>query len=339
MTLLDIPDNHILEKTEDKITCDFDLTIFRDDDRLRFTAGNISTSWMGPDDRFISRVQFEKLNPCFLKEHLACEIKSKNMLDEGISFLNDSKFMKAIKCFDEVIYYDPDYGEAIFYKSKALFAQKHFVKSLRHYKRSVKADSTLNDIDYHKLLLKKSSEERDSFPKIKQNIYAGDEYFAKGDYQNAVDLYTKALANPSRFKDKILYKLLNKKATALLKLKEHRLAGKCFSQSIDAFENDYAYFGLALSLYGEDKNVFKGEIAESLSRVVKINQKQLLKKALILGEVGEFEDSLKCVGEFLSVHFSIDEDYLKALNLKSDDLKALDRDSGDVEYLIERLFS
>lgn len=335
MTLLDIPDNHILEKTEDKITYDFNLTIFTQYDKVKFAIGDIETSWMNLDDKFINRIRFEKLNPCFIKDHLAKEIETKNALDEGIYFLNNEKYLKAIEKFDDAIYYDSNYGEAVFYKSKALFGQKHFVKSLRHYKKAVKIDSGLKDIDYHKLLLKKSSEERDNFPKIKQNIYAGDEYFAKGDYKKAADCYTKALANPSKFKDRILYKLLNKKATALLKLNQYDSAGKYFSKSADVFKNDYAYFGLAVSLYKTNSDgAFNQKIRQSLDNAVEINQSQLLKKALILRDIDEPEVSLEVINEFLAVHYRVDEDYMKALNLKLNVLKTLDEDVREVQKLI-----
>ncbi|WP_296882523.1 tetratricopeptide repeat protein [uncultured Methanobrevibacter sp.] len=329
MTFLNVPDNHILEKTEGKITYDFDLTIFTHDDNVRFSNGDISTSWMSSDDGFISRIQFEKLNPDFRKEHLTKEIEFKNILDEAKRFLENGKYAKAIEKFDDVIYYDLNYCEAIFYKSKALFGQKHFVKSLRHYKRAVKCNPALKDMEYYKMLLKKSSEERDNFPKIKQNIYAGDEYFAKQDYVKALDCYSRALKNPSKFKDKILYKLLNKKATALLKLNHFHDSGKCFLKSIDVFENDYAYFGLAVSL--QKTKGPNQKIKEALDNAIKINQKQLLKKAMILKDIGELEDSLKCIDEFLAIHYCVDDDYQKALNLKLSVLNNPLRDNCEIK--------
>ena len=70
--------------------------------------------------------------------------------------------------------------------------------------------------EYNEALLKEANGERDNFPKLKSDIYAGDEHFKKGEYENAIDSYNRALENPSKFKDKILFKLLNKKATAFL---------------------------------------------------------------------------------------------------------------------------
>lgn len=334
MTLLNIPDKHVLERSDDKITYDFDLTIFTSPDKVRFAAGGISTSWMNPDEGFIKRISFENLNPCFRKDHLVKEIEIKNTLDEAASLLNNGKYVKAIEKLDDAIYYDSNYGEAIFYKSKALFGQKHFVKSLRHYKKAVRIDHGLEDVDYHRLLLSKSSEERDAFPKIKQNIYAGDEYFAKGDYKKAVDCYTRALANPSRFKDKIHYKLLNKKAVALLKLDQFHNACECFSKSVDVSANDCAYFGLAVSLYRTNDDRCNQKIKQSLDNAVEISQRQLLRKALILRDIGEIEDSLECIDELLAVHYRVDDDYLKALNLKLDVLKALDENVCEVEKII-----
>ena len=117
-----------------------------------------------------------------------------NLFDEGTNFLKSEKFAKAIECFDEVIFYDENYGMALINKSHALFGQKHFVKALRYYRRAVKADENLKDVEYHKLLLANSNAERDNFPKIKLYIYAGDEHFAKGEYEKALESYKKALA-------------------------------------------------------------------------------------------------------------------------------------------------
>ena len=135
-----------------------------------------------------------------------------------MDFLKNESHQKAIECLDEVLYYDFQYGQALILKSRVLFGQGHFVKSLRHYRKAVRTDSGLKDVEYHKLLLKKSSKERDNFPKIKRDIYASDEHFAKGEFEMALDSYERALANPTKFKTKILSKLLNKKASSLVKL-------------------------------------------------------------------------------------------------------------------------
>ena len=189
------------------------------DNKVRFTIGSISTDWMAEDDSFVERIDKANLNKAFPARHLAKEIEIKNTLDEGIAFLQSGKYLRAIENFDEVLFYDPEYGEALLNKSHALCGQKHFVKALRHYKHAVKCGDGLKDNDYHKSLLRQANEERDNFPKLKLNIYAGDEHFAKGEYEDAVDSYNLALKNPSKFKEKILSKLLNKKATALLKMK------------------------------------------------------------------------------------------------------------------------
>ena len=168
------------------------------------------------------------------------EIEIKNILDEGKKYLGSEKYSKAIECFDEAIFYDKNYAEALLFKSHALFGQNHFIKSLRFYKKTLKANAYLKDIEYHKLLLAKSSEERDNFPKIKRHIYNGDEHFARGDFKRAVVSYDKALANPSKFNSKILYKLLNKKGTALFKLKRFDESFECFNESLKVRPSDYA---------------------------------------------------------------------------------------------------
>ena len=206
MTFSNIPDELHYEKEADKV---------------RFTFNGLSTGWMSLDDPFIKRIDEDNLNSEFLGQHITKEIEIRNTLDEANSHLASEKYQKAIDDFDEVLYYDPDYAEALIGKSHALYGQKHFVKSLRHYKKAIKADESLEDRDYYRLLLEKSHEERDTFPKLKLNIYAGDEFFAKGEFEKAVESYDRALANPSRFKDKILSKLLNKKGSALLQLERY----------------------------------------------------------------------------------------------------------------------
>ena len=216
-----------------------ELAYEKEADKVRFTFNVLSTGWMSLDDPFIKRIDEDNLNSEFLGQHITKEIEIRNTLDEAYIHLASEKYSKAIDDFDEVLYYDPNYAEALMGKSHALYGQRHFVKALRYYKRAVKADDSLKDNDYYKLLLEKSHEERDSFPKLKLNIYAGDELFAKGEFEKAVESYDRALANPSKFKDKILSKLLNKKASALVQLERYGDALKCFEKS----GNDFSYFG------------------------------------------------------------------------------------------------
>lgn len=326
MTLLDIPQNRITSKDDGRISYDFNLTVFRDENQLKLAVGDLSTRWIDVDDGFIKRIQFENLNCCFLEKHLSKEIEMKNILDDGIDLLNHEKYAKAILLFDKILYYDSEYGEALFFKSKAIFQQGHYVKALRNYKWAIRADAGLKDVEYHKLLLKKSSEERDSFPKIKRNIYAGDEYFAKGDFKRALESYDKALVNPTNFKTKILSKLLNKKATALVKLGMFQEAVEVFRQSVSVKPNDYAYF--YLGVYDD---------IECIKKAVNITKRQLLVKARKLCEADESDLSLDCVNEFLDNHFRVDEDYRHALDLKRELLENLGRDAGEVEYLISKL--
>lgn len=302
------------------------LSVQEENGLIRVISGNLSTSWISKDDGFIKRIQFENLNPFFLQRHLEKEIEIKNILDDAVMMLDNGKYANAISMLDDVLYYDSEYGEALFFKSKAIFAQGHFVKSLRHYRRAVKADSSLKDIEYHKLLLKKSSEERDNFPKIKRNIYAGDEYFSKGDFKKALESYDKALVNPTSFKTKILSKLLNKKATALIRMDMISQALEVFGESVSVKPNDYAYF--YLGLYSDI-----GYIENAL----KITKKQLLLKAGRLHEFGKDTLALECVDSFLDNHFKVDDDYIDALNLKLGVLKRLNCDAGEVESLIDLL--
>lgn len=312
MNLLDIPENHIASKDEDEITFDFNFTIFTRENEVRFSVGDLTTSWMGLKDHFIDRIQFKNLNSCFLESHLKKEIEIKNILDDAIYLIDKGKYVKAISMLDEVLYYDPEYGEALFFKSRIFFSQNHFVKSLRHYKKAIKADDRLRDVEYHKLLLKKSSCEIDNFPKIKRNIYAGDEYFAKGDFKNALESYERALVNPTGFKTKILSKLLNKKATALLRLDRISEAIEVFHESISVKPNDYAYFHLGV--YFEIRY---------LKKALKITKSQLLVKASKFHDYGEYDLALESLDEFLDNHYKVDDDYRYAMNLRTDVLKNL----------------
>ena len=325
--MLNIPDDYISSIQDDMIAYDFGLTVAVTDDKVKFSVDDLATSWMGLDDNFTKRIQFEKLNSCFLKAHLAKEIEIKNELDCGAALLEDEKYRKAIGMFDDVLYYDSQYGEALLFKSKALFGQGHFVKSLRHYKKAVKSDDGLNDVEYHKLLLKRSSEERGNFPKIKQNIYAGDEYFAKGDFERALESYERALANPTDFKRKILSKLLNKKGTALLKLNRIDDAIDAFRQSAAVKPNDYAYFYLGL----HDLN------CEEFKRPLKITKKQLIIKARKLNDSGEVALASDCLDEFFDNHYAVDEDYKNALDLKFEIFKRLGKDTGEIEAILKAL--
>lgn len=328
MSLLNIPNHFISSECDGKITYNFNLTIFTGDDSVRFAVGDIGTSWMNFDDSFIERIQFDKLNPCFLERHLAKEIEMRNTLESGIRLLENEKYRNAIEMFDDVLYYDPEYGEALLLKSKALFGERHFVKSLRHYKKAVKADDCLRDIEYHKLLLKKSSEERDAFPKIKRNIYAGDEYFAEGHFEKALKCYDNALADSTGFKEKILPKLLNKKGIVLVRLKRIDEAMEVFSESLNVKQTDCAYYMLGVHASGPN---------EYIKKSLKITKRQLLAKSQRLMDFDEFELALDCLDEFLNNHYKVDDDYKKALNLKFDALKHLGKDISKVESVLNAL--
>lgn len=299
------------------------------DDNVKFKISDVSSNWMGTDDSFINRINPDKLNRLFIEKHLIKEINVKNTLDEGLRLLGKDNYSKAILKFDEVLYYDPDYSEALIAKSRALFGQKHFVKSLRYYKRAIKADASLEDIEYHKLLLKESNNERDHFPKLKLNIYAGDEFFTKGVFEKAVESYNRALVNPSKFKDKILSKLLNKKATALVKLGLFEDALVCFKKSSD---NDYAVFGQG---YCECKLGL--DINDEFKELLSVDKKHQLKQAIILNKLEFFKESLKICDYLLENHFKTDEFYFKVLYLKIDSLTQLNEDASEFREIVFRL--
>jgi len=278
------------------------------DNQVKFSMGDLSTNWMSRDDSFIKRIDEANLNQKCPVRHLLKEMEIKNVLDEGTRLLNLEKYSQAIESFDEVLFYDPEYGDALLNKSYALYGQKHFVKSFRHYKRAVKADINLKDIEYHKLLLAKSNDERDHFPKLKLNIYAGDEYFSKGEYKKAVDSYNRALKNPSKFKDKILSKLLNKKATALLKLNDFDGALGCFKESFKVESNDYAIYGRGFCEYELNR-----DIDDDFKARLNITKRQMLCQVSILNELGYFGQSLEICEFLLKNHFKEDDYYFKLI--------------------------
>lgn len=301
-------------------------------DRIMFALDELTTGCMPLDDGFIKRIDVSNINPAFVRRHIACEIKMKNLLDEARRLLENGEYAKAIRCLDEVLAYDDEYGEALLLKSKVLCGQKHFVKSLRHYRRAVKADDSLKSVEYQKSLMGKANDEREHFPKIKLNIYAGDEHFSMREFDKAVESYNRALVNPSKFKEKILFKLLNKKATSLLKLEKYNESIECFEESIRVSQNDYAYFGKGLCEYNLGLNP-----RDSLEKAVSITKRQMLEKALIYNDLGFFEEALTCFDKILECHFRVDELYLKALNGKMYALRALGRDLAEIEEIFEKI--
>ena len=314
----------MISKIPSQIRCEFQNNL------VKLTFNNLSTGWMRDDDSFIKRVNEDNLNSVFLKPHLIKEFEIKNRLDDGIRFLKSEKYSKAVQKFNEVLFYDSQYGEALLNKSFSLKFQKHFVKSLRYYKCAVSADENLKDMEYHKTLLKEANAEIDNFPKLKMNIYAGDQYFSKGDYNNAVLSYNRALANPSGFKDKILFKLLNKKATSLLNLNNFDEALTYFKKSLMVKVNDYAIFGQGLCEYNLGL-----EISDNFKNMLNINKIQMLRQAVILNDLGNFRESLKISDYLCRNHFKMDEFYLKLINARKYTMSELDMDLSKLNMVLD----
>ena len=195
---------------EDEYNFPEDLTVLENDGYVMFRCGDVKTRWMDKNDPFIRKITSDNLNPDRMAEHLIYELNIKNKFDSGVDFLNHEKYSRAIECFDEVIFYDND-AYALMCKSHALFGQKHFVNALRYYRKSVKANPLLKDDDYYRQLLDRSRAERDNFPKIKLNIYAGDEHFSRGEYEKALESYDKALVNPLSLRIKYFLSCLIRK--------------------------------------------------------------------------------------------------------------------------------
>lgn len=291
------------------------------DGKVKVSLDNISTNWLDKNDSFLKRIDKDNLNKVFLNEHIKKEIEIKNTLDCGINLLKHEKYTKAILKFDEVLFYDDNYGVALINKSYALRAQKHFVKSLRYYKKAVNASSDLKDMEYYKMLIGEANRERDEFPKIKRNIYAGDEYFTKGEFTQAVKSYDRALENPSKFREKILTKLLNKKATALLKLNEYKKAYECFTQSVNCKSNDYAYFGCGVCQFNLDL-----DLNDNFKKLLDIDKNQMLKQVIVLNELKYFNESLNISDYLMENTFKVDDYYIKLVNARINTMKNLGMD-------------
>ena len=304
-----------------------DLSVLENDEMIKIQIGDLNTGWLSRDDTFLERISPGNLNRFFRAEHLRKEIEIKNTLDEGIEFLNSKRYPKAVACFDKVLYFDENYSKALYSKSLALYAQGHFVNALRFYKKS-----KVEDLEYHRMLLEESFHERDNFPKIKRNIYAGDEAAVKGDFKSAVEFYTRALDDSSRFKNRILFKLLNKKAFSLIELERFDEALASFDVSVGVHENDPAYFGRGYCQY---KLGF--ECAESLRRAVLIDKKRLLLKAGIFNELGFYKDGLESYNTFLDNHFAVDSDFKTAIKGKLAASDNLGLEIGDLEMILKEI--
>ena len=279
------------------------------ENKVRFSLDGESTGWMDRDDPFIRRIDEDSLNHDLLAEHIKKEILIKNTLDEAIRLFGLAKYPKAIEMMDEVLFYDPKYGVALLNKSYCLRAQKHFVKAFRYYMCAVRTDGSLEDVEYYKALGGEANNEISGFPKLKLSISTGDEYFAFGDFESAIEIYDRALQDNSRFKQKILPKLLNKKATAYLKLEDYDNALICFTESLDAGKSDYAIFGEGICAHRLNL-----EVNPEFRQCLKISKRQMLCQATALRDMGYADDSLRILDFLRRNHFKEDDLYRKIVD-------------------------
>ena len=279
------------------------------ENKVRFSLDGESTGWMDRDDPFIRRIDEDSLNHDLLAEHIKKEIQIKNTIDEAIRLFGLEKYPKAIEMLDEVLFYDPKYGVALLNKSYCLRAQKHFVKAFRYYMCAVRTDGSLEDVEYYKVLGGEADNEISGFPKLKLSISTGDEYFAFGDFESAIEIYDRALQDNSRFKQKILPKLLNKKATAYLKLEDYDNALICFKESLDAGKSDYAIFGEGIC-----EHRLNLEVNPEFRQCLKISKRQMLCQATALRDMGYADDSLRILDFLRRNHFKEDDLYRKIVD-------------------------
>ena len=279
------------------------------ENNVRFSLDGESTGWMDRDDPFIRRIDEDSLNHDLLAEHIKKEIQIKNTIDEAIRLFGLAKYPKAIEMLDKVLFYDPKYGMALLNKSYCLRAQKHFVKAFRYYMCAVRTDGSLEDVEYYKALGGEADNEISGFPKLKLSISTGDEYFAFGDFESAIEIYDRALQDNSRFKQKILPKLLNKKATAYLKLEDYDNALICFKESLDAGKSDYAIFGEGIC-----EHRLNLEVNPEFRQCLKISKRQMLCQATALRDMGYADDSLRILDFLRRNHFKEDDLYRKIVD-------------------------
>ena len=279
------------------------------ENKVRFSLDGESTGWMDRDDPFIRRIDEDSLNHDLLAEHIKKEIQIKNTIDEAIRLFGLAKYPKAIEMLDKVLFYDPKYGVALLNKSYCLRAQKHFVKAFRYYMCAVRTDGSLEDVEYYKALGGEADNEISGFPKLKLSISTGDEYFAFGDFESAIEIYDRALQDNSRFKQKILPKLLNKKATAYLKLEDYDNALICFKESLDAGKSDYAIFGEGIC-----EHRLNLEVNPEFRQCLKISKRQMLCQATALRDMGYADDSLRILDFLRRNHFKEDDLYRKIVD-------------------------
>ena len=128
--------------------------------------------------------------------------------------------------------------------------------------------------------------------------------------------------NPSKFKSKIIYKLLNKKGLVLVRLNRIDEALESFEASNQALDNGLAYFGIGYCRHslGED-------CADSLKKAEGIDKKYLLKKALIFNDIKLYDDALDAFNLFLHNHFRLDSGFKSAIEGKMIALDNLDLES------------
>ena len=305
-----------------------EVVIEINDDTVKFEFGGMSTDWISKDDSFIQRIDNSRINRAFRLRHLTREFEVKNTLDKGIACLESGNSAEAIDRFDEVLFYDPLYFDALISKSHALFTQNHYVKSLRYYRKAIQSDDDFNDESYLNLLLKKSDEEISHFPEFKKNIYFGDEYFSKKEFQLAVESYDLALQIPSKFTSKILIK----KGNALVKLGRFDEALGCFDESLKIKEDDFAYFAKGLCEFNIDLNV-----NDRFREILFMDKKYMLKQILILNILDYFSESLEICDYMMENHFNVDELYLKLIDAKIVALNNLGEDSGEMNEILNNL--
>jgi len=137
-----------------------------------------------------------------------------------------------------------------------------------------------------------------------------------------LDFYDKALMNPSKFKSKIIYKLLNKKGLVLVRLNRIDEALASFEASNQALDNGLAYFGI-----GYCRHALGEDCADSLKKAEGIDKKYLLKKAMIFNDIKLYDDALDAFNLFLHNHFRLDSGFKSAIEGKMTALDNLDLES------------
>ena len=140
------------------------------------------------------------------------------------------------------------------------------------------------------------------------------------------------MKNPSKFKNKILFKLLNKRGFVLIKLERFKEALATFDESIESHKNDVAIFAR-----GYCKYELGWDCRDDLRMAIEIDKRQLFCKAMIFNKIEDYKDGLNAFNEFLNNHFRMDSSFKSAIEGKAVALENLNMDSAFERQILSQI--